>query len=143
MLSSNEIAGGLLGIYAYAANLQIINNRIHDNDQGILAAWPRFLKITYSTIVSRVLGYRHGVTVVDNKIYRNAVGIVGNYESSIVNNRVFANVTGISLFNGVVRNNQIYSNSVGILADGFQSKIESNLIYANADFAIEAKLQIA
>ena len=140
LLSSNEIAGGLLGIYAYAANLQIINNQIHDNDQGIQAALATISgNQVFDNRLTGIGVSANGVTVVDNKIYRNAVGIVGNYESSIVNNRVFANVTGISLFNGAVRNNQIYSNSVGILANGFDSKIESNLIYANTDFAIESK----
>ena len=133
-----KLPGGLLGIYA--VNVQIINNRIHDNDQGIQA--NRATVSGNRVFDNRLIGIAvsdRDVTVVDNTIYGNALGIVGTSESIIANNRVFVNVTGIRLFNGTARNNQIYSNSVGILADGFDSKIESNLIYANTDFAIEVK----
>ena len=123
LVDHNEVFGNATGIYGIG--VRVIENKAHDNNTGFYIGAGE----------SAGLG---------NLAYSNKVGMSvggGSGGGGLADgNRVFNNsATGISVRdNPVIRNNQIYSNGVGIRNDGgtFTGSITNNLIYSHANQGI-------
>lgn len=150
-VTGNTVYGCRTGIVAYSGLIQ--NNTVHGNrETGILARGQTVVK--ENTVFGHVGNGQAGIHLPDpndtraegNVVYSNYNGIfaVGGI---VTENRVFNNANAgivlsrddnyVSVEHLSVRENQIYSNSIGILArDGFRGQISHNLVYGNTNYGI-------
>ncbi|MBI9016788.1 MAG: right-handed parallel beta-helix repeat-containing protein [Phycisphaerae bacterium] len=150
-VTSNEVSGNDIGIYARANNLtfpvQISDNEVFSNKrEGIYAE--------YNVLVmgNEVYGHQganhYGIHVTRdaralyNESYGNEVGIYAgdpgySRSATVVGNQVYNNIIGINAgYSSLVSENKSYSNGTGINAGNgyrFNGTISNNIIYANSD----------
>ncbi|HEY9107620.1 MAG TPA: right-handed parallel beta-helix repeat-containing protein, partial [Roseateles sp.] len=70
-----------------------------------------------------------------NRVFDNLTGVSLYSGAVLENGEAYANTTGVYIDNGTVRGNRIYSNATGVL-DYRNAVIENNLVYANSNVGI-------
>jgi parallel beta-helix repeat protein len=170
-LTNNEVYGNTWrGIYLGPDNddIRVEGNRLHDNGQyGFLAEFVAGLAVRNNDVFNHTItGIQVTTTslpggnslIADNDVHNNAIGILvsASRHVDVLDNRVYANTSGINAVNDVlISGNDVYSNvgGYGILAnlavvdgntiygnkrgiEASQSPIRNNRIYANLDEGI-------
>ncbi len=145
-LIANSVHGNTSdGIYVTDSVL-VTGNTVYDNgSRGILSngGSPVIEENTiYDNPTGVYLGNAGSPRITGNQIYDNATGITtggGQHSAVVEGNRVYHNTgTGIvANYAMTVRNNVVYSNSLGIEATwDFGGQVANNLVYANTNQGI-------
>ncbi len=157
-VSGNTAYANDWGLYAYnslttEAPTVVTANVARDNvDRGIQAAYN--VRVEGNTVYGQDgtddygIGVTSNAVAQDNEVFGNTLGISAggnNNRGDVVGNRVYNNqTTGILAYTSSdVRNNVVFSNTVGILAAlngaAFTGEISGNLVYDCADQGILVK----
>lgn len=141
-IAGNEVQGASIGV-RYAAATDLSNNRIHDNQTGVVAtvAGSGGLGFVGSGVTNQIYANGIGVQLTgqmqNQHVFANAIGVTG---SGILGgtdldhaNLIERNTTGVS-FAGAVEFNRINRNAVGISASN--QTIDHNLIYRNTSAGV-------
>jgi hypothetical protein len=156
---NNEVYGsGETGIIARGSDTTVRENRVHDNGSvgisassgvfGVLNVFVEGNTVWGQTMNPPFSGYGislGGATATGNIVFGNNLGIeIG--QALVEHNRVFNNQTAGLIghqSSGTARHNVVYSNPIGIFADGnntggsaFTGTIENNLVYDSTNVGI-------
>ncbi|HMC09800.1 MAG TPA: NosD domain-containing protein, partial [Pirellulaceae bacterium] len=137
-IQRNDIQGAIVGV-VYGAAADLSNNRIHNNQTGVVstvAGAINGLGFVGSSAANQIFANATGVQLTGQMqgqhVYANATGVIG---SGVLGgsdldhaNVIERNTTGVS-FAGSVSFNRVARNTVGITASG--QTIDHNLIYRN------------
>ncbi len=139
LVRGNTVFGNSGGIQFSSTGGTVRDNSVFDNQwTGISAGQDTF--ITANQVYRNQTGISGGQSA-ENVVWANQIGISGGYPH---HNRVFGNDVGINNANPV-RNNEVYSNRIGIQLAGssggsVSGEISNNLIYANREAAIRLSI---
>ena len=138
---SNAMPTTVIGDADLSANR---GNRVYSNGgTGIDASNS---EVVGNTVYGQTSGYQaagivlNGGEALQNVVYGNDVGIIpnGGNGAPVIDNRVFDNsLAGIQVSNNsTVKGNTVYSNGVGIQANGLMGQLLNNLVYANSEMGL-------
>ncbi|MGK7942832.1 MAG: right-handed parallel beta-helix repeat-containing protein, partial [Crocosphaera sp.] len=146
-ITENEISGGTVGI-AYNAPAYLSNNRIYDNQTGVVVTVAQENGLGFvdeagrNEIFDNQIGVQLSEGQVQNQhIYNNVIGVVGTGilggNSLEKANLIEGNEIGVSQgFDGTIQFNRIANNTIGIKANNDQHIIH-NLIYRNEEIGVQ------
>ncbi|MBW8891722.1 MAG: tandem-95 repeat protein, partial [Burkholderiales bacterium] len=135
---NNDIRNNANGLYVYNGTNNIAQgNKVHDNSGfGLYNYGGTNTAFRNNEIYNQAnygIQYYSGSTVIEgNLVHHNGTGIDGQYGSTIRANYIYANTTGVQIYDGNLEGNRIYSNSVGVIDTGY-SRLFNNVIYANTN----------
>ncbi|RZL38827.1 MAG: hypothetical protein EOP35_04955, partial [Rubrivivax sp.] len=140
----NDIRNNATGLYFYGgtANLAVAN-KVHDNSSVGMYSYSGggtvFRNNEVYNQASYGIQFAYGTLLLEgNLVHHNGTGIEGSYGTTLRGNAIYANTTGVQVYDGVLQGNRIYSNSVGIIDTGY-SRIFNNVIYANTNQGVRVQ----
>ncbi len=126
--------GGVGGIVVSGSEAEIIGNEIFGNSIGIDTSGFQF--------------GANSILIHDNQVYENLdTGIVA-YRSTVIENKVFGNATGIFLSEADANDNFVYQNTDGIIIGNYygqynyhpDNQVRGNRVFANTGVGITFRL---